>query len=179
MKTPENLRTPDLEMEEKGAVINKAKASADWLKEDVEFTKLNDRYKQLVHRSYTLLNRYEKVLRKNIYSIIPTPTIVMVYKWWLRVNEKEKKSSYTLYWYKWLSCPNRGKFEYRNDDSELSKMPKLVVHWKEKRKEYKLDKEQYRTMLDKIEKVLNREEQQIKELEKKKGGGVDDVINKL
>ena len=39
--------------------------------------------------------------------------------------------------------------------------------------EYELNKSQYAKMLDKIEAVLNREEQQIKELEKKKGGGVD------
>lgn len=177
MSKLENLKTPDLKMQEVGeaeAVLTKYRNSVDVLKEDVEFTKLNERYEQLMNRTKILFKRYEKALWKNPLSWTTVEWSTVVFdEWGLQVYDKEKGTYYALIWYDWFRWKSRNRYH------DSWKSPKLLIFTWRNQWDYELDKTQYLNMLNKIEEVLNREERQIKELEKKKGTWVDDLIRRL
>lgn len=186
MENLENLQTSNL-LED---AVKEAKVALSPLKEEVEYAKLDEKYEKLLERSRVLFERYKKVLwrsplnteRKN------RPTVVFD-EGRLQVYDKEKGTEYALYGYQWFMgihswADKWDRAEYRWWDGKVHYDPKewsspmLEVYWNEK-VEYELNKVQYEKMLDKIEEVLNREEREIKDLEKKDGTDVDGVIEWL
>lgn len=185
MKNLENLEISDLETD----LITESQSSLELLKDEVECMELNKKYEELLSRSESLYKRYEKVTWKKIWKMKETEVItpLVFNEWRLQVKDREKGTHYALYWYGWLSGSTlREWYKYLWKDGEFHKapekwtLPKLIV-FGGKTKEYKLNSEQYKKMLDKIEGLLYEEQTKIKELESRKGtsSSVDDIISRL
>ena len=151
--------------------------------DEAEYLDLNNRYAEILKKAKLLMERYIVALwRYPLWEDRNAWPTCVFNEGRLQVYDKEKGTHYALYGYGWLrSSWSAWGIEYgwgdwsSNSTPEKWRLPKLLV-FGDNNEEYELNEAQYKEVLDKIENVLWREEEKVKELESKKMAVVNAVI---
>ena len=155
-------------------IVKDTKDALSPLKEEIEYRGLENKFQEMYLKTERLDAEYKDLLWQSPRLIRPQHTNTVVDWSVFLVHDEERGSTYglQLYWSYLLS---------NNEIKDPWRLPELII-WDSEwaRKTYKLDARQYKDVQEKIDDVLKREEEQVRELRRKNGmTEVDEVIDNL